>query len=139
MKRQKEKKTRGIGSLSWVEREEMIKEYLSGNYSKVEIWKKYTGQSVEHGKMLQWMRMLGYSDKIENPIKRHLSSDFTKQEPPILATKDNLEDPRDLQKRIKELEHQLENAQLKTEGYELMIEIAEKELKIPIRKKSDTK
>lgn len=139
MKRQKAQKTRSIGSLSWAEREEMIKEYLLGNYSKVEIWKKYTGQSVEHGKMLQWMRMLGYSDKIENPIKRHLSSGFTRQELPILATKDNPQDPSDLQKRIKELERQLENAQLKAEGYELMIEIAEKELKIPIRKKSDTK
>jgi uncharacterized protein with PIN domain len=117
----------------------MIKEYLTGNYSKVEIWKKYTGQSVEHGKMLHWMRMLGYSEKIENPIKRDLSSGFIRQEQPILATKDNPQDPRDLQKRIKELERQLENAELKAEGYELMIEIAEKELKIPIRKKSDTK
>ena len=139
MKRQKGQKTRGIGSLSWAEREEMIKEYLTGNYSKVEIWKKYTGQSVEHGKMLHWMRMLGYSEKIENPIKRHLSSGFIRQEQPILATKDNPQDPRDLQKRIKELERQLENAELKAEGYELMIEIAEKELKIPIRKKSETK
>ena len=139
MKRQKGQKTRGIGSLSWAEREEMIKEYLTGNYSKVEIWKKYTGQSVEHGKMLHWMRMLGYSEKIENPIKRHLSSGFIRQEQPILATKDNPQDTRDLQKRIKELERQLENAELKDEGYELMIEIAEKELKIPIRKKSDTK
>ncbi|MDR7132803.1 hypothetical protein J2X69_005178 [Algoriphagus sp. 4150] len=139
MKRQKEKKTRGIGSLSWAEREEMIKEYLSGNYSKVEIWKKYTGQAEEHGKILQWMRMLGYSDKIENPIKRYLSSGFTREELPVLATKDTLQDPRDLQKRIKELERQLKDAQLKAEGYDLMIEIAEKELKIPIRKKSDTK
>ena len=56
-----------------------------------------------------------------------------------MATDDNPQDPKDLQKRIKELERQLENAQLKAEGYELMIEIAEKELKIPIRKKSDTK
>jgi len=139
MKRQKENKTRSIGSLSWAEREEMIKEYLSGNYSKVEIWKKYTGQSTEHGKMLKWMRMLGYCDRIENPIKRYLPSGFIRQEHPVLATKDNPQDPRDLQKRIKELERQLENAQLKAEGYELMIEIAEKELKIPIRKKSDTK
>jgi hypothetical protein len=83
--------------------------------------------------------MLGYSEKIENPIKRDLSSGFIRQEQPILATKDNPQDPRDLQKRIKELERQLENAELKAEGYELMIEIAEKELKIPIRKKSDTK
>lgn len=139
MRRQKEKKARGIGSLSWAEREEMIKEYLSGNYSKVEIWRKYTGQTVEHGKMLHWMRMLGYSDRIEKPIKRRLSLDSTKQEQSVLATDDNPQDPKDLQKRIKELERQLENAQLKAEGYELMIEIAEKELKIPIRKKSDTK
>lgn len=139
MKRQKEKRTRSIGSLSWAEREEMIKEYLSGNYSKVEIWKKYTGQKVEHGKMLHWMRMLGYSDRIENPVKRPLPSDSTKQERAVLTTNDNPQDTKDLQKRIKELERQLENAQLKVEGYELMIEIAEKELKIPIRKKSDTK
>ena len=110
MKRQKEKKTRGIGSLSWAEREEMIEEYLSGNYSKVEIWRKYTGQTVEHGKMLHWMRMLGYSDRIGNPIKRRLSSFSTKQERTVLASDDNPQDPNDLQKRIKELERQLENA-----------------------------
>jgi transposase len=56
-----------------------------------------------------------------------------------LTTENNNQDPLELQKRIKELEKQLETAQLKAEGYELMIEIAEKELKIPIRKKSDTK
>ena len=48
-------------------------------------------------------------------------------------------DPVALQRRINELEKQLETAQLKAEGYALMIEIAEKELKIPIRKKSGTK
>ena len=85
------------------------------------------------------MRMLGYSYRIGNPIKRRLSSFSTKQERTVLASDDNPQDPKDLQKRIKELERQLENAQLKAEGYELMIEIAEKELKIPIRKKSDTK
>jgi hypothetical protein len=51
----------------------------------------------------------------------------------------NTDDPIALQRRVKELEKQLENAQLKAEGYELMIEIAEKELKIPIRKKFATK
>lgn len=117
----------------------MIKEYLSGNSSKREIWKKYTGQSVEHGKILDWMRKLGYSDKIGNPVKRPLTSGFTKEEQSVLATNENPQDPRDLEKRIKELERQLENAQLKAEGYELMLEIAEKELKIPIRKKSGTK
>lgn len=41
--------------------------------------------------------------------------------------------------RIKELERQLEDAQLLNEMYDRMINIAEREFKIPIRKKPDTK
>jgi transposase len=41
--------------------------------------------------------------------------------------------------RIKELEKQLDQAQLRAVGFETMIEIAEKELRIEIRKKSVTK
>ncbi len=85
------------------------------------------------------MRMLGYTDKVGIPEKRILPLSFSNQERSILATNENGQDSKDLQKRIKELERQLENAKLKAEGYELMIEIAEKELKIPIRKKSGTK
>ncbi len=139
MKRQKSLATRTIRSMSWAEREEMIREYLSGGYSKIEIWQKYTGQSNEHGKILHWMRMLGYADKVGIPEKRIIPLSFSNQERSILATNENGQDSKDLQKRIKELERQLENAKLKAEGYELMIEIAEKELKIPIRKKSGTK
>ncbi len=139
MKRKKSESFRSAGSMSWSEREEMIKEYLAGDYSKVEIWRKYTGQTVERGKMLNWMRILGYADKVGSPIKRNIALPLAKQEPLILTPNQNDQAPKDLYKRIKELERQLENAQLKAEGYELMIEIAEKELKIPIRKKSDTK
>ncbi len=45
------------------ERHQIIQEYLSGNKSKAEIWYKYTGQTEEHGQILRWMRMYGYSDK----------------------------------------------------------------------------
>jgi hypothetical protein len=48
-------------------------------------------------------------------------------------------DEQALQRRILELEKQLETARLKAEGYELMIQLAEQELRIPIRKKSATK
>lgn len=41
--------------------------------------------------------------------------------------------------KIKALEAALHQAELKVAGYNLMIDIAEKELKVPIRKKSDTK
>jgi hypothetical protein len=132
-------KIRKGGSFTWTEREAIIKEYLKGEKSKIEIWKSHTGQNEEHGQILRWMRYLGYiSDEktvnrqpriIKTPLK-HITS---------LNTISEESSPEDLQKRIKELEYQLESANLKNEGYELMIDIAEKELKIPIRKKSDTK
>ncbi|MEB2787396.1 hypothetical protein [Algoriphagus persicinus] len=127
-------KMRTGGSLSWEEREAMIKEYLTGQYLKNELWKKYTGQDKEHGQLLEWMRKLGYISDDRKPRPVNL---FYPTRLPVIHS--NTDDPIALQRRIKELEKQLENAQLKAEGYELMIEIAEKELKIPIRKKSGTK
>lgn len=130
---------RTIPSLSWEERKAMIEEYLSGSYTKAEIWKKYTGQGREYGHMLQWMRKLGYLSD-DRPIprkKRHIDTQPAVYFP--LKKENNEKDPVELQKLIQELEKQLKAAELKAEGYELMIEIAEKELNIPIRKKLDTK
>ena len=45
----------------------------------------------------------------------------------------------DLCQRIKELERQLEDEQIRSFGYNRMIDIAEKQLNITIRKKPDTK
>lgn len=45
----------------------------------------------------------------------------------------------ELKERIKQLEKALLNSELRATAYETMIEIAEKELKINIRKKSNTK
>jgi hypothetical protein len=45
----------------------------------------------------------------------------------------------ELQRRIKQLEQQLMDSQLKEEAYRRMIDIAEKELKVSIRKKPNTK
>ena len=44
-----------------------------------------------------------------------------------------------LQKQVKELEKQLENAQMKKVALETMIDVAEEQLKIKIRKKSGPK
>ena len=41
--------------------------------------------------------------------------------------------------RIKQLERQLEDEQIRAEAYRRMIDIAERDLNIPIRKKSNTK
>lgn len=46
---------------------------------------------------------------------------------------------KNLKRRIKELERELEDTKLLSEAYSLMIKKAEEELKIPIRKKHNTK
>lgn len=48
-------------------------------------------------------------------------------------------DKKDLIKKIKELERQLEDEQIRSFGYNKMIDIAEEQLNISIRKKPDTK
>lgn len=45
----------------------------------------------------------------------------------------------ELVKRLKLLNKQLEDEQIRSEGYSKMIDIAEEELQISIRKKSDAK
>ena len=60
---------------------------------------------------------------------------------PLKSSKSNQVEPsqEDLKARIKQLERQLEDEQLRSEAYSRMIDAAETELKVPIRKKSSTK
>ncbi len=60
---------------------------------------------------------------------------------PALSTRKPSKDlsPSELQARIKQLERQLEDEQLRSEAYQRMINIAEEQFNIPIRKKPDTK
>ena len=107
------------------ERHELIKEYLSSGCTKEAIWEKYTGQS-EHGTLLKWMRDLGYCTS-GNPKNVTIASN-TEEMP-----------KKELEKRIAELEKQLKEAELKAIAFSTMVDIAEKEFKIPIRKKYNTK
>lgn len=72
--------------------------------------------------ILQWMRKFGYVDS-EQPM-----SDSSKKE-----------DEATLKARIKALEAQLKEEKLKTELLDTMIDLAEDQLNINIRKKSGTK
>lgn len=127
---------RSGGSLSWKERIKMIEEYLCGGYTKAGIWYKYTGQYEEHGKMLQWMRKLGYIEA--EPVKRAVPSSRDWEYLNTMKTS-STQDPKELHKQIIALKKQLEESQLKQEGFKLIIEIAEKEYKIPFRKKPNIK
>jgi len=115
--------------ISEAKRREIIEEYLRGDETRVAVWKRYTGQSKERGQLMRWMRKLGYIEKSqkENVV------------PLVAMSQKSNKTKEELERRIKELENQLLDSQLKEEGYRRMIEIAEKELKISIRKKPNTK
>jgi hypothetical protein len=111
------------------ERHKVVQDYLSSGKKKVEIWYKYTGQSEEHGQILRWMRQLGYT---EGPKKVTFVSTMKKEK----QDKQDLSiENSQLKRKIRELQKALEHSELKATAYSTMIDVAEEELKISIRKK----
>lgn len=121
----------------------IIQEMISNGCTKRAIWKKYTGQEEEKGQLFRWMKNLGYSSyrprkkaKLEGanlPMTRNSKSN------PISNSAVQSNDILHLQRKIFELEQRLKEAELKAIAYSTMVDIAEKEFKIPIRKKYNTK
>ena len=93
--------------------------YLNGNSSKEEI----RAQFVIKGKssLLYWLRKFGYVESKSKP----------NQELPFMA--------KSKKETSKSLEKENEDLKLQLEMYKRMISLAEKEFKISIVKKSDTK
>jgi hypothetical protein len=130
---------RNGSSFTISERHHIIQEMLSSNLTKREIWMKYTGQREEHGCLLKWMRQLGYSElsprrftfgeNISLMAKKQFTTTKAEESFEILQ----------LKKRIYELENQLKDAEMKAIAFSTMVDIAENEFKIPIRKKLNTK
>lgn len=112
------------------QKREIIEEYLRSGRTKADVWRQYTGYTEEHGQMLRWMRKLGYLE--ETMASKPLSLPGM----PVNKPQPSVEE---LQRRIKQLEQQLLDSQLKEEAYRRMIDLAEKELKVSIRKKPNTK
>ena len=104
--------------------------YLGSNFTKREIWEQYTGHKQEHGSLLKWLRELGYEKYEQKPIF-------------VPTMKNNVQDlnagqqddAASLKQKVQLLEKQLEDEKLKSFVYSTMIDVAEKELKISIRKK----
>ena len=99
---------------------EVVFQVQSGQLTQSEANRKY-GISG-HSSILNWIRKFEESDPLI-----HSLMDYSKS------------DKKDLIKRIKELERKLEDEQIRSFGYSKMIDIAEERLKVPIRKKPDTK
>lgn len=113
----------------------IIKDYLSGSDTKRSVYKRYTGYSEEHGKISKWMRIFGMEDKAD---KKPKPSNMLKQKANKKKESDEFE-LLQLKKRIAELEKQLQTSEMKTVAFSTMVDIAEKEFNISIRKKFNTK
>jgi|JI10StandDraft_1071094.scaffolds.fasta_scaffold1813452_2 transposase-like protein len=116
------------------ERKRIIEEWLNSGNTKRDIWRKYTGENIEHGNLVKWMRQLGY-----NFPKKWTKLDNSNSSNMVKSKCNSSVEFLQMQEKIKELEKALVNSELRATAYETMIEIAEKELKINIRKKSNTK
>ena len=133
------------------ERHKIIQELILTQCTKVELWEKYTGEQEEHGQLLRWMKQLGYNTGIKTRRPNIVSNLYPmaqnqlagkagkiKPDKPVNIGDESFETLQ-LKKRIAELERQLKDAELKAIAYSAMVDIAEKEFKIPIRKKLNTK
>lgn len=112
----------------------VIEEYLATGCSKMFLLRKY---NIQFKSAIQtWMRILKYNDPGSQPQRFKFGQlIFTS----LAKQKENTSESTELQKRIRELERQLEDEKLRSEAYARMIEKTEKELKISIRKKTGTK
>lgn len=110
----------------------VIREYLAGGVSQGALLRKYNIGAKSA--IPRWMKRFGYTeaDKLQD-------INFTGLIPADLAKKKEEATNSELLKRIKELERQLQDEKLRSELYSRIIDKAEKELKIPIRKKPNSK
>ena len=126
------------------EKHKIIQELISTGCTKVGIWEKYTGEIEEHGQLLRWMKQLGYNTGIKTRRPNIVSNLYPMAQKKIKPdksgnTSDESFENLQLKKRIVDLEKQLKDAELKAIAFSTMVDIAEKEFKIPIRKKLNTK
>lgn len=128
------------------ERHSIIREMLKNNWTKQYAWQLYTGEVEERGQLLRWMRKLGYVGKIEHKqfvsrrsIRRFELKQIKMTEKEKADSSDESFENLQLKKRIAELEKQLKDAEMKAIAWATMVDIAEKEFNIPIKKKFNTK
>lgn len=115
----------------------ICEEHINKGTRLRDLVRKYNISS--HSLIHSWLRSLGYLPGNDRRITKcnyigvenfqTLADKSQKRNQPL--TQD--------QQQIEFLKKELEDAKLQAEGYRRMIEIAESELKIPIRKKPNTK
>jgi transposase-like protein len=106
----------------------VVQDYLRGGISKEELKRKYNYTGCNN--IYRWMRKFGLSNPSEDQKELHRAMAKEKY-------KSSLE--QELELKVKKLEGDLKLEQLRTKALSTMIDIAERELKVDIRKKSGAK
>lgn len=127
-------KQRACKYFSVKQKHEIIKAYQEGGKSKQQIWQEFTGEKEEKGQILKYMRQLGY---IDASIKKKPVTFYMKEKTSSKAPELPCKDEKDQQ--ISKLKKELDDCKIREQWYLMLIETAEKEFKIQIRKKSCTK
>lgn len=111
----------------WTEEEKLqiVRVCLSRVIPQSEVMRRYGVGS--YGMLHRWINRYG-----ERILVEELNIELVKKSLPESEPKSPEES---LSLRVKQLEKELREAQLKAQLYEAMIDIAEQDLKIPIRKK----
>lgn len=107
---------------------QIVREYLSTDLSQADLKRKYHFGGA--GNIQKWMRKFELKAPSEQQIE--LQRTMRKQ-------KEKTAYELELEAKVKKLEQQLDYQELKAEALSTMIDIAERELKISIRKKSGAK
>ena len=106
----------------------VVQEYLSTDKSQKELMQEY-GIGGKNN-ITKWMRKFGLKTPTEEQIKVQ-----------IVMSKEKKKSPREveLEAKVKKMEEALEYERLRTLALNTMIDVAERNLKISIRKKFGTK
>lgn len=120
------------------EKRTMVEDYLSSGQTMVAIWKKYTGRTEGQHQIKRWIIRYGYHDKRSTKSTIFGINPNSMSPPDFYEEEDSFETIL-LKKRIAELEKQVRESELKASAYLTMVELAEKEFNISIRKKYNTK
>lgn len=109
----------------------VISEYRSGRWTMEQLRRRYAlaGKSC----IAEWMAQIDLGPQPQP------NTEVWAINPKEMPQRKKSERSADLRNRIRELERQLEDEQLKSEAYSKLIDLAESEHRIAIRKKANTK
>jgi transposase-like protein len=116
-------------------KDQICKDHIENGLSLRECVDKYNLSC--HSLVHDWLRKLGYVAGLNRRTRSAYIEIENFQSLPDKPKKKHPLTPE--QEQIELLKKELEDAKLLAEGYRRMIEIAESELKIPIRKKPNTR